>query len=290
MYQQALVPEATGEYLAATSLAVRFAIAAVLFIFMSVRGKSGRPTRLEWEQGLGLAFFASSGLFFQMDGLGYTEASTSSFLSQCYCLAIPLWTCLISRRWPSWPLFFSTLTVALGVAVLAGFGSHEIHWGRGEWETLLASLLFSGQILWVERPRFAGNDVIRATAIMCSCIAVFLFPISWALSPGSGAFVRLYSTGFTWALIAVLTLACTWAGCWIMNAWQRFVTAHEAGLLYCIEPVVASVLALFVPAFLASYSGIDYSNETLTVRLLIGGGLILGANVFIQLKRMNSDR
>jgi hypothetical protein len=67
-----------------------------------------------------------------------------------------------------------------------------------------------------------------------------------------------------------------------MNYWQRRVTATEAGLIYCAEPVIASALALFLPALFSVWTNISYANETLTARLLIGGGLITVANILLQ--------
>jgi hypothetical protein len=36
-----------------------------------------------------------------------------------------------------------------------------------------------------------------------------------------------------------------------------------------------------------AWTGINYSNENLTERLLVGGGLITAANVWLQSKWMN---
>ena len=69
-----------------------------------------------------------------------------------------------------------------------------------------------------------------------------------------------------------------------MNHWQRDVEATEAGLIYCAEPLWTSVFALFLPAWLAAWTATDYANETPTVRLLLGGGLITAANVCIQIR------
>jgi hypothetical protein len=74
-----------------------------------------------------------------------------------------------------------------------------------------------------------------------------------------------------------------------MNSWQPKITATEAGLIYCIEPVFGSIMALFLPAWFSLWAGIGYPNETATVSLLIGGGLITGANLLIQLKPLKPD-
>jgi hypothetical protein len=68
-----------------------------------------------------------------------------------------------------------------------------------------------------------------------------------------------------------------------MNRWQPEVSATEAGLIYATEPVFASIFALFLPAWIAGLTGINYANETITSHLLWGGGLVLLATVLLQL-------
>ncbi len=70
----------------------------------------------------------------------------------------------------------------------------------------------------------------------------------------------------------------------MMNAWQPKITATEAGLIYCIEPIFGSGMALFLPAWYSTWAGIDYANERATWTLLVGGSLITIANVLLQLK------
>jgi hypothetical protein len=70
----------------------------------------------------------------------------------------------------------------------------------------------------------------------------------------------------------------------MMNRWQKFVTATEAGLIYCVEPFIASVLSLFLPAIFSVWASVHYANEQFTARLLIGGGFITAANLLVQSK------
>ena len=83
---------------------------------------------------------------------------------------------------------------------------------------------------------------------------------------------------------AALALACTIGAFSIMVAFQPRITATEAGLIYCIEPIFASALALFLPGWLSAWAGINYPDETATWTLLLGGGLITAANVILQLR------
>ena len=70
-----------------------------------------------------------------------------------------------------------------------------------------------------------------------------------------------------------------------MNIWQPRVPATEAGLIYTTEPVFTAIYVLFLPAALSSLIGHTYQNETLTQSLLVGGSLIIAANVLMQWKR-----
>ena len=68
-----------------------------------------------------------------------------------------------------------------------------------------------------------------------------------------------------------------------MNYWQPHVPATQAGLIYCCEPLLTSIFALFLPSYFSAWCGIDYPNEKMTTSLLIGGGLITAANLIALL-------
>ncbi len=90
-----------------------------------------------------------------------------------------------------------------------------------------------------------------------------------------------YSTWPTFGIVAWLTVASTLISFVLMNRWQSHISSTHASLIYCTEPLFTSVFALFVPAILSVAAHIDYPNETLTPRLLAGGGLITVANVLV---------
>jgi drug/metabolite transporter (DMT)-like permease len=217
-----------------------------------------------------------------MDGLAYTAASTSAFLTQGYCIFIPCWVVLLNRRWPSLKIILSVALVLAGVAVLADLNFRALKLGRGELETLIASLFFTAQILTLEHPRYAANRPVQFSIVMFLGMALFTAPLLWATAPNFAACVHAYSSPAACGFMAALILVCTLAGYMIMNRWQKLVTATEAGLIYCLEPVFASALALFLPALFSVWAGINYPNEILTARLLLGGALVTAANFLLQ--------
>jgi drug/metabolite transporter (DMT)-like permease len=280
--QQKLVPGADSWFLAALCVLYRFAIAALLLALLTARTLP-KLTRSELWQGLGLGLFGGAGILLQVDGLTYTFASTSAFLTQCYCLLIPIWVALCQRRWPAGKIFVSCALVVTGVAVLAGVDWRKFQLGRGEWETLAGSVAFTAQILWLERPKFARNNVSHFSIVMFATMALVCLPVALAKAPSAGAWITAFSTGPMIGFLAILVFPCTLGAYMLMNHWQRHVPATHAGLIYCVEPVFTSLYALFLPGWFSAWAGVTYPNETLTRALLLGGGLITFANVLLYL-------
>ena len=283
LLQERLVPGGSSWFITASTMLPRFTLGAIvlgLICFPAVR----TLTRSEWRQGLGLGLTALAGMIFQNDGLQFTSASTSAFLTQFYAIMIPAWLALRARRSPSWIVWLCGALALAGMAVLARLDWHDLKLGRGEWETLVSSVFYMGQILWLGRPEFAANRALPVTTLMFVVLAAGSGAMSVALAPAGAHMLALW-TDPTWlGYTLILTAACTLAAFTIMNKWQPFITTTEAGLLYCSEPVFTALLALFLPAWFSLWGGLNYLNETLGVNLLVGGGLITLANVLIQLK------
>lgn len=279
--QAQLLPGAGSWFLTSLSVAARFGFAGLILLLFTGR-RAGTLTAREWEQGLVLAAFGGAGILFQMDGLAYTAASTSAFLTQAYCVFIPVWVALVGRRLPPLKQCICIALVVAGVWFLAGLDIHDLRLGRGELETLIGSLLFTGQILTLERPRFAANRPAMMSTVMFPAMALCCLPVLVVTAPSPAACWQVFAAPAPLGLLAALVLFCTLGAYLAMNYWQRYVTATEAGLIYCLEPVLASLLALVFPFWLSQWAGVHYANELLTFRLLAGGGLITAANILLQ--------
>lgn len=262
------------------TVAPRFVIATGLLL--ALYPGAWRMTRAEFVQGLAIGVFAAAGLLFQNDALHYTSASTSAFLTQFYAITIPIWLALRARRNPGVVVWTSCALVLAGVANLGGFDWRTLQLGRGEWETLLASLFFMGQILWLGKAEYAGNRPERVTLVMFAVQALVFCALAGVTAPSVTALVKPWTSGSWLGLTAILAVLSTLGSYLLMNHWQPKITPTEAGLVYCIEPIFASVLALFLPALFSAWAGVHYPNERATWTLLIGGGLITAANVLLQ--------
>jgi len=287
--QHELLPTAGSWFFTALSVVFRFGLAGLILLPFAFRQL--RTLRwLEVEQALVISLFGGLGILFQMDGLSYTSASTSAFLTQGYCVFIPVWVALVNRRWPTRKIFLCVAFVIAGVGVLAEISVHSLRLGRGEIETLVASLLFTGQILSLEHPRYNGNRSQCLTVVMLLATGLFAVPLAIYTAPSASAWWQAYASPAAGGFLAILVLFCTLTAFILMNKWQPFVSATEAGLIYCAEPVFASALALFLPEMFSRWADISYANESLTVKLLIGGGLIAFANVLLQSRWLEGKR
>jgi drug/metabolite transporter (DMT)-like permease len=283
LVQVQVAAESSSWFTTAMMVAPRFLLAAgLLGLALGRTLRDIRPS--EWRQGGGLGGFASLGMLFQADGIQFTHASTSAFLTQFYAVLIPIYVAWRSRRSPGLLVWACVGLVMVGSAVLGQFDWRALRLGRGETETLVASLFFMGQILLLERAEFAGNRASRITFVMFSVQAVVFVGLGAATMPSLSAVLAPLAVPAWWGFTLVLTAFCTLGAYSLMNHWQPRITATEAGLIYCIEPIFGSVFALFLPGFFSLLAGIMYPNETLTPHLLIGGALITAANLLLQLR------
>ena len=276
-----LMPEAGTWFSTVYTVAPRFLLAVALMALW-YRKRLGRPSRLELLQGAVIGSFAAGGMLLQNDGLQFTAASTSAFLTQLYAVMIPVWLAVRKQHNPGKFVWLSCGLVLVGVGILGHFDPYSLHFGRGEWETILSSFFFMGQILWLEKRKFAANRPLPVTFVMFTTEAAIFIALALIMAPSTGALIVPWQNGAWLGLTTALTLFCTVAAFSLMNAWQPKISATEAGLMYCIEPIFGSLLALFLPAWISQWAGINYANERVTWTLLIGGGLITLANLVIQ--------
>ena len=279
----ALLPGSSSWFIVAMSVAPRFLLASAVLLVLQARTLA-QTTRREFQQGVLLGLFAAAGMVLQNDGLQFTAASTSAFLTQLYAILIPVWLALRHRRSPGNRIWLCCALVLIGVAVLGRFNWHTLRFGRGEAETLLSSVFFMGQILCLDRTDFAGNRPEKITLVMFAVEMAIFWLMAGITAPAASALLVPW-TSLPWVgLTLLLTVFCTLGAFTLMNTWQPKIASTEAGLIYCVEPIFGSLMALCLPALFSRWAGIDYANETATWHLLAGGGLITLANVLLQLR------
>lgn len=282
--QGARLAGADSWFVSAWSLALRFLIAAAILACW-YRGALRGLRAPELAQALGLGLSTAAGMLLQMDGLSYTSASTSAFITASYCVFVPVVIALQDRRMPRWPALFACVLVMAGIGVLAHLDPSDLRLGRGELETLLGSLSFTVQIIWAGRPAYAANRAGPVCALAYALAGACFLPVALATMPRAGALIDAYAAPADLACLAVLTIFPTLIATGLMFAYQRRISAVTATVIYCTEPVFASLYAFVLPGLLSRWLGVTYGDEHVTGALLIGGTLVIAANLVVQLER-----
>lgn len=282
--EQSLLAPGTGTFPSSlAALTVRFGMAA-LVLALAMRILPWRLNREEWKHGAALTGFTAVSMFLQVDGLNYTLASTAGFLIALYCVLIPLiaWAARWRRMTPI--LAACCLLVLAGMACLTGFDPRHMSLGRGEWENIAAACLFAGQIIWVDRVPRDRADPIKVTFALLSLTGLACLAALLLLPTGPATLFAVHASPRALALTAALAVLGTALPFALMNRWQAKVGSVTAGFIYCTEPLTTALGAFWLPELLVRYPSL-YPNESATPRLLLGGALILGANLLLALDK-----
>jgi drug/metabolite transporter (DMT)-like permease len=281
--QNLVAPEIGSISGAAASLAVRFGGAA-LFIAIAFRISIPKILPIEWINGGVLGLITAISMWLQVDGLNYTSASTAGFLIAMYSVFVPLISWISGRRKMTALLALCCLLVILGMATLTGMDPRSLSLGRGEWENLAAAALFAIQILWVDRFKIGTYSPGRLTLVLCITVAAFCTLALFFMPGGLSAIPATHASLRAGLLTLFLCLFGTTFPFLIMNKFQAEVSPITAGFIYCFEPIATSLGALFLPELLIRVGGV-YTNESISIRLAIGGTLVLAANLILLLDR-----
>lgn len=237
---------------AADFLAVRFVLAALVtlpFAWSRLRRLSLRS----WGAGLALGGLYGVAQLLQTVGLRTTAASVSGFITGMYVVLTPLLMVILFRTRISRKVAISSSLALVGLGVLSLQGTAI---GTGELITLAGSAVYALHIIVLgllarnENPVALTSTQLVGIAVVCSVAAV----------PGG------VSVPGTWAVWGPLLYMVTVAGIVTMflQTWaQGHIPATTAAVVMTFEPVFAALFALVLGA------------EQLTVRLVMGGSLIL---------------
>lgn len=235
-------------------LGLRFGIAAVFIVIFRFRSLFRAPG-VVWFRGTVLGAIYAAGQLLQTIGLQHTDASVSGFITGMYVVLTPVVLFLVFRvnvRPTTWGLIL-VATAGLMILSLDGFAI-----GFGEMITFLSAVMFALHIVmvgyWAPRGHVMELGVIQVVAVGALSFLAAL-PGGVVLPQGTGQWASMLYMALVAGLLAIVLQ--TWA--------QARIKATSAAIIMTLEP-------LFAAAFAVAFGG-----ENLTIRLLVGGGMILVA-------------
>jgi drug/metabolite transporter (DMT)-like permease len=241
-------------------LAVRFAIASVALWALAPRSLR-RLSRASLRHAVVLGLLYGVAQILQTTGLAHTPASVSGFITGLYVVATPVFAArlLHSRITPvTWG------AVALSLAGLAVLSLSGLSVGIGQAVTFVAALLYALHIVglgaWSDARQAMGMTVVQLVVITVVCLVAAL-PGGIVLPPTPGDWLSvLYMAVFAGALALA---GQTWA--------QAHLPATRTAIIMTMEPVFAALFAVLL------------GGEQTTVRLLVGGLMVLTAMLVVEL-------
>jgi drug/metabolite transporter (DMT)-like permease len=142
---------------------------------------------------------------------------------------------------PDWRVPVACVLVLAGVAIIARVDWRTFTIGRGEAEVLLGAVCFSFLLVSLNWPAFAGNRAERTSAGMFLLEGLLFAAVSMLVCREPANLVAPFASPGWVTLMVASTILGTIGPFVMLNHWQRFITATEAGVLYSFGPVIATV-------------------------------------------------
>lgn len=299
--EHASVPMSMSVAFSAGMIGLRFLLSFGLLFLISPR-LFRNASVTEWRIGAIVGLFFYFGLVLQVIGLATIPASRSGFLTSLTAVFTPILSALLFRKSISSNVILGVGIALLGVAILTGLLEFEqgtvriasdalSRWTIGDTLTTFGSVLFTGQLMLVDHYGKRMNStaitpgmflmvVIASGLTFLSLYQSSLWSLSGGASLGLADWGRLFFSPVFASFLVFLALFCSVLAFVGMNRYQPHISAVQASVIYSCEPVFASAWALFLPGWMAMIEArIGYPNELLSLPLLLGGALVLVANV-----------
>ena len=214
------------------------------------------------RKGFIAGLFLGSGYILQTLGLALTGAAITGFITGLYVVATPLIAALVLKvRVTS----FTWLCVAIATVGLALLSLKGWNLGFGEFLVFLCAVAFAAHIIALSRWS-NGLDVYAMTIVQLSTCTLMTGVISFA----QGYEAPADTAG--WLVVIYTAVICT-AVAFVVQTWsQAHISATKVAVILTMEVVFAALFAMV------------FGGETLTVRALAGGVLMMLAMFMIVLK------
>ena len=238
----------------------RFAIATVVLVAIRPRALA-RLSRADLTHGLLLGLALGAGYILQTYGLKTTPATVSGFITGMFLVFTPLVAWVTLRRPIPASAWWAVGIATVGLAVISLQG---LSIGVGELLTLGGALAFACQIVglshWSTTQTSYGLAIVQLAVVSVACAVMIPFEAGPTVPPSTKI----------WVEVLFLALVAT-AAAFIVQSWaQAQLEPTRAAIILTGEPVFAGITGFLV-------------GEEITVRLLIGGALVLLAMYIVEL-------
>lgn len=245
-----------------TYLALCFGVGA-LTLALIFHKRLTKLTRYELFMGIIIGFFLFAGYALQTNGLLYTSASKSGFITGLYVPLVPLLSFVFLRQKPGWTALLGIVLSVIGLVLVSIDNSFNLVFGLGEILTLGCAVAFTMHIVCISK------FVPRADAINLAIIQLALTSLLCFIAiPIAGEPLRLPSMPVLIVTLLVGTLDM--AFCFFtMNRAQQYLSSTRATLIYALEPVWAGLFGFLAGQGLSLFAW--FGCGCIFLGMIVGG-------------------
>lgn len=210
-------------------------------------------------KGVAVGSLLGGGYIFQTFGLTQTTIAKTGFITGLYAIFVPLLAAGLFKKHVSKVQWVAT---ALAFAGLGALSFKGLSLGIGESLVLISAILFAGHIIALSEWS-SGMNTYALTLIQMATVSAISF-----LAATTQGVQAPHDSGVWQAIIYTALFASAFA--FLIQTWtQSFMTATSIGILLTMEYI-------FAAAF-----GVIFGHESLSLRILIGGTLVIVAMLVI---------
>jgi drug/metabolite transporter (DMT)-like permease len=260
-------------------LAWRFTAAGLCWLIL-IPGARRHWSWASAGRSVGLGGLLWAGQTVQMLGLDRTSEAVNAFLTSLTVVFVPLLMVVIVRRPPRAALWLPVGLAALGIWLMTG--AAPTGFGVGEVLGLACAVMFSAHMIalgevarWDSPWQMAvGQFLSVGIGAAVTCLFVMRGPVpltlsmQWTIMIGSEL----------WLYVILLVVVSTMTAFGLMFYFQPKLDPTRAALIYLAEPIFAALYA---------YVAV---GRTLSLIALLGAGLILAANVLVEVLERRGKR
>ncbi|RZK41831.1 MAG: DMT family transporter [Pedobacter sp.] len=255
---------AIGTASSSTFLFYRFFVASIalsILLFRSVK----KTNISDIKTGAFLAIPLFIGIWLQTLGIQRTSASQAAFLAGMCVIITPLMKIFFYRILPPIKIWVASLIALAGLFVISIRNDFSI--SSGDLYTIIGAFSFAVYLIKVEKFARKGSIVKTIVPMFATCALLTFF-----IAITDNQSVWLPESNLFWRGIVFCSLFSTAYMYTISNIAQRYISAERVAIIYLFEPIFGAIAAYYL------------LNESPSWRLLLGGGLILGAMLISEVK------
>jgi drug/metabolite transporter (DMT)-like permease len=247
-----------------TFLFYRFSLATLVLAVIFFRQVKA-INRKAFLGGVSLSIPLILGIYLQTLALKHSSASQCAFIAGMCVVVIPILKLIVYKTSVDKRIWLAAIVAMAGLFIISVNDRFSI--GIGDLYTIVGSCFFAVYLIQVEKYSEKQNIIPTIVPMFLTCTIIML---GVALTDSSATW--LPATPNFWPGILYCAFFATAYMYTVSNISQRYIKAEKVALIYLFEPVFAAVASFFI------------LDEHITVRLILGGLLIIAGTVISEVK------